>query len=634
MLPHAVHEAPAASAAPETPAAPSPPPQHVPALSRSRLAPAATAAGAAPNRGAAGQDAGSHALADVAAAFHEEPSKPVASCDAAAAAHNTNARRSTQSPAQKSAAGDVAAYREGHAAPSERAQHDALAGDSPVNAVRVTGAWGDGSGDLDDEVWATAVSAVLPDNPEEGDSSNLLAAARDAPASTPIAATAAAATGLSGGASAAAAAPGSAAPAGGAAAARDATAPPPLPRISTTVSRPVSGDTVSMPLPVSHAAAAGSMAASAPSEPASTTPSAALDCFMREPCPDASPTPSYAAVTPPSTTVSDSSVAFPAWPPPRNAAVAAQAAATPPTPRSPDSDSSATGAEVSFVYAAFPDLRSTEPRHGPASDASMTRPSLASAQSGVAPTPTSAPELRTPALSPSLSTTVSPTRRTGRPRLLSRNNPTSSTSSTFRRSAQEVFGALRRTFSRRRSTDTRAAPLPVVEPTPAPAPHPPTSPRSKFFRDVHNSIFSLGNVGSSAAPPPPHERPREGSSPSHATSATSVQGLMPPSPGALLSPQLSMSNSEALMHCGSDASAPAAPAMAAGVPAVFSTASQLAPIQSSSSPQTSPRGRLGRPPARSEQPRRAASEETARPPLSRRSARLGRLSACFCAPEQ
>ena len=488
----------------------------------------------------------------------------------------------------------------------------------------------------DDEAWATAVSAMLPDDPSGAGASAEVQEAPGAAAvpvqAAPEAAGVAATTGAeqrdSSDAGPPAASQLSAAEGTAEAAEADAAAAlPPRERAASTISagppppggiapplrisvqarRPTSADTASSPLPLSHAVAV-SGAPSGPSEPTSTAPSAPLDCFMPLPCPDASPTPSYAAVTPPSTTVSESSIAFPSLPGRRSTAdrhppaSAPEPFSQPPlfTPTSPASDSSVPGGEVSFVYDAFPNLPRQTVTTGPADagDAPAPAPSaVAAALDDLGPS--SAARSR-----------PQPVRRSG----------------SLRRSAQEVFGAIRRTFSRRRSADMRATS--AAPPQPAHAPQ--HSPQSQFFKDIQESFVSLEDeeahpLGSAfvyqvdgAVRPP---------------SVTSLPGVMPPSPAAPPSSQLSTTNSEGLPHQASPASAPiAVPAsgVSGGTPdATPRLGAAPAPVSA-----TSPlRGRARF--SNSEASRRARSEVPVRPGLSRRSAaRLGRLSACFCVPEQ
>lgn len=479
----------------------------------------------------------------------------------------------------------------------------------------------------DDEAWTTAVSAMLPDDasgagaspevqeaaPEAaGVGATTGAEQRDSSDTAPPAASqlsAAEGTAEAAEVDAAAALP----PPDRAASTISAAPPPPggtAPplRISVQARRPTSADTASSPLPLSHAVAVYG-APSGPSEPASTAPSAPLDCFMPLPCPDASPTPSYAAVTPPSTTVSESSIAFPSLPgrrstvDPHPPASAPEPFSQPPlfTPTSPASDSSAPGGEVSFVYDAFPNLPRQTVITGPVADAGD---GPAPAPSGVAAAQTD----RGP--SSAARSRPQPSRRSG----------------SLRRSAQEVFGAIRRTFSRRRSADMRA--MSAAPPQPAHAPQ--HSPQSQFFKDIQESFVSLEDeeahpLGSAsvyqvdgAAQPP---------------SVTSLPGVMPPSPAAPLSSQLSTTNSEGLPHQGSPASAPiAVPAsgVSGGTPDVTPRLGAAPAPVSATSPL---RGRARF--SSSEASRRARSEVHVRPGLSRRSAaRLGRLSACFCVPEQ
>lgn len=557
------------------------------------------------------------AVAAAAASVHVTqrplPSATSAAAVDAAAAAAASAMQAAPAVACCPVAVGQAAPPSGHSpgGPVMRQQKDELVTAGHAAAADAMAIWKACSSDLDDEVWATAVSTILPDGRDEASTSPstvaLEAAASGGAASAAISAEIHAATAVAGGKQ------------GDAVAGSDPSAlVAQAQQMSVDAAPRVSVDTSSSPLPISRAAQVVSGAVSAPSEPASTTPSAALDCFMRMPCPDTSPTPSYTAITPPSTIVSDSSIAFPALPAPRNAAAAAAVRAAtpaaPPSPASPTSDSSTNGAEVSFVYAAFPDLRSSGAVEGAPGTASSTAP----------PAPASAPLPGQASPSRSQPDSASPARAA-----LSRQARRVGSSSSLRRSAQEVLVAIRRTFSRRRSGD-----LPAVEPDPAPFPRP----QSQFFKEVQDSIFSLedeestprrGEHPGGEQPLGPQERSRDASQPlSQPTSATSMQGLMPPSPGALLSSQLSTSNSEGLTHCGSDASAPAAPAAPAAA------AARLAPIQSSSSLQQSPRGRPVPGRSHSESSRRSRSEGPARMQLSRRSARLSRLSACFCVPEQ
>lgn len=502
--------------------------------------------------------------------------------------------------------------------------------------------WKSTSSEVGDDLWATAVSAILPD--ESGDVRSLppgqgspdpASGATHLPAEPASGSTAAATSAATGqpvnsaatGAFAYAPARGGGAAHAGAERAAEIAEPAasdiagtasvadPPPHISVAVLRPPSMDTASSLLPVSYVAAVASRAGSAPSEPTSTAPSAPLDCFMPLPYPDTSPTPSYAAGTPPSTVVSDSSIVFPALPEPRNTArmqtqaLAAGAAAGPPTPVSPGSDSSAPGPDVSFVYAAFPDLP-------PQVDA--TAPQTAASAAEMAPQSSVEHAGSSGALQGG--TEPGPAGRPVRSRLLARVN----SSGTIRTAAQDVLGAIRRTFSRRRSMEIPAA-LPALQPPQSAPATPPPRPRSQFFKSVHESFMTLEGDGSQMQLTQDEDMP-SGSAPR--ASASSLQSLMCLPPPGFFRSQLPMSQSEGVIHPGSSTSSPAAtaPVRSAG------SAPHVGTIQSAASPQPSPRGRR-RFVHGPEGSRRARSERPAHSGLSRRSARLGRLSACFCVPE-